>query len=116
MLSVPIAGRKTCEVLSQRAGAVQAKGNAVDLASQQLDDESEGDENESDGEDIFKPRARDDDADAGSYDGIDALDCSRLLHDANTLAAWDEPEAQQSLRNRFVTGEAPVHYHGTSPE
>ena len=76
----------------------------MDLASQHVGAESE---DESDGEDLFQPRARDEAASNVGLESIDAMDCSRLLYSANALAALDDPEAQQSLRNRFVTGRLP---------
>ncbi len=87
---------------------MQAAGNAVDLASRhEAVDGSDEAGDESDEEDLFRPRAPDEGAGGGSMEGLDAMDCSCLLYSPNVLAAWDDPEAQQSLRNRFVTGGPP---------
>ena len=68
-----------------------------------LTDSGEDDE---DGDDLFMPvSAASAEQPVSDLDAIDAVDASCLPPDAAQLGQWESPEAKESLRNRFVTGE-----------
>ena len=56
--------------------------------------------------DLFRPRQTESaerPASAGAH-SLDAADASGMAPAADQLRVWEEPQAQESLRNRFVTG------------
>jgi len=66
------------------------------------------DDSESEGEgDLFRPR-RTESAERPAAGGhaLDAADASGLASEVDQLRVWEEPQAQESLRDRFVTGMA----------
>lgn len=44
-------------------------------------------------------------APSNPLEALDGLDCSRAAPPAGFIAAWEDEEAVQGLRNRFVTGD-----------
>ena len=64
-------------------------------------------DSESDEEaDLFRPRQTESaerPANAGVH-SLDAADASGMVPAADQLRVWEEPQAQESLRDRFVTG------------
>ncbi|KAJ9526363.1 hypothetical protein QJQ45_009839 [Haematococcus lacustris] len=87
--------------------ATQDGGTAVGggLKHPEDQDTEEGGEEEED-EDFFQPRKpRDEVAAVNDLAADDALDSSRVLLPPTLLSHWEQPEAVQGLRNRFVTGD-----------
>ncbi|KAL6757413.1 hypothetical protein V8C86DRAFT_1690558 [Haematococcus lacustris] len=88
--------------------ATQDGGTAVGggLGHPEDQDTEEGGEEEEEEEDFFQPRKpRDEVAAVNDLAADDALDSSRVLLPPTLLSHWEQPEAVQGLRNRFVTGD-----------